>query len=71
MFGQIRRIFAVNGAVAMLRIDLLSEMEDFECATSTYVYTYSNIQTDSFGEEPRFKTYDCIRPYTKKYDELR
>ena len=51
MFGRIRRIFTVNGTVIMFYIDLLAEMEDFEFTTSTYAYTYSNIQTGSFGEE--------------------
>jgi hypothetical protein len=50
-FGRIRRIFTVNGAVPMFYIDLLSETKDFECMTSTDAYTYSNIETGSFGEE--------------------
>jgi hypothetical protein len=49
-FGRIRRIFTINGAEPIFYVDVVSKMADFECSTSTDVYSYSQIRTGSFDE---------------------
>jgi len=51
IFGRIRRIFRVNDAEPIFYVDVISKMADFECNTTTDVYSYSHIQTGTFNQE--------------------
>ena len=47
-FGRIRQIFTVNDGQPIFYIDGLTEITEFQCATSTDTYRYPDIQTGVF-----------------------